>query len=168
MPFEEALDASDDDLLIVGDGGSGKTAAAVKALVHFTTSDRHQSALPVFVPLPRLKASDVAAEGGLDRAIAGALGCDEATLRDAAAKYRVVAILDSLDETAVPDAQWHGLLKRNPIASKCRIIMTSRPTPLATTTEGARAMFGADRKLRVLQLQPLPATRVDALFQKLL
>ena len=71
---------------------------------------------------------------------------------------RADLVLDSLDETAVADEKWHGVIDRNPLTQRCRVIMTSRPTPLAHRHAD---IFGARRTVNVFELVPMPPADCD-------
>eukprot|EP00756_Hemistasia_phaeocysticola_P063604 Hpha_TRINITY_DN707_c0_g1::TRINITY_DN707_c0_g1_i1::g.28913::m.28913 len=98
---------------VIGDGGSGKTSAAVALMSWMAARVSPQSPtspgksfkggggkelLPVFVPLPSVKGR-LLEHRGLSNYIEGALGLDESGREALAERYDVVVLLDSLDET---------------------------------------------------------------------
>ena len=112
-------DVSRPPAFLIGDGGTGKTSAAVALLCrlakHKHTSASHQSdhaalagkgqpVVPVFVSLPAFGLflqGDVAADkDGLQEYMQQLMGLDEAGLKELQERYDVVLLLDSLDEMA--------------------------------------------------------------------
>ena len=120
-------------LCLVGDGGTGKTSAAVAVLCHLlqekkaggVASQRRKNlapgpssagpptgkfkkgkkpVFPVFLALPAIGAATVTTRGGIDEFIRKSFGLEEAALEHLSSEYDVVVILDSLDEVGLTQA----------------------------------------------------------------
>ena len=102
-------------LCLVGDGGTGKTSAAVAVLCHLLQEkkapQRKKPVFPVFVALPSIGASTFTTHGGVDKFIRTSFGLEEAALEHLSSVYDVVVILDSLDEVGLTQEHLSGRIQ---------------------------------------------------------
>ena len=150
-PWEESV-------FLVGEGGSGKTCAGVylNAL-----SEQGELKLPkgkpviaAFVPMPLLR-NRLRDEGGIDKHLLAYFTVDAARFEAVLEAYRVLVVLDSLDEATSHEADVHGLVSRNPLLARCRVVVTSRVHQITHP-----AHIFAPLKWSMLTIQPF--TKQDA------
>ena len=150
-PWEESV-------FLVGEGGSGKTCAGVylNAL-----SEQGEMKLPkgkpvvaAFVPMPLLR-NRLREEGGIDKHLLAYFTVDAARFEAVLEAYRILVVLDSLDEATTHEADVHGLVSRNPLLARCRVVVTSRVHQITHP-----AHIFAPLKWSMLTIQPF--TKQDA------
>ena len=172
-------------LCLVGDGGTGKTSAAIAIMSHFMQQSKSEENLqshltacnsfhhnseygeyafsekevfPIFVALPTI-GEKVCKRGGIDSFIQSMFGIeDEGGLAALSQEYRVVVILDSLDEVGLSRETIDNALRGNGLNSRrsilglhewcstnCRVIVTTRNEYLlsvgVTTTQVRLVLF---------------------------
>jgi len=153
-------------LVLLGGGGSGKTAATLAAWSRYADrvsvddkkpirsfaaaakAARKLPVLPIFLPLPSVPR--LLEPGGLDACIAQQLEVPVKRLQELHTHVDVVLLLDSLDEVPnlSPAVARRGLLHGNPFAQKCRVVMSTRDEvfPLLNVTSAERVLDGVEEK----------------------
>ena len=172
----EARETGRHPLCLVGDGGTGKTSAAVAVLCHLlqekkaggVASQRRKPVFPVFVALPAIGVDTVTTHAGIDEFIRKSFGLDEAALGHLSREYDVVVILDSLDEVGLTQkalsgaykaSGGQGLLQLHPwCAKQCSVIVTTRGEFLKSVGHTPSQVCG--NGTRSLYMQPF--TKADA------
>ena len=159
-------------LCVIGEGGSGKTSAAIAILSDLATSARKMDSgtkkdkpyFPVFVALPTVK-QHLLEKGGLDRFMLESFALREADRAFLAETYEVVLVLDSLDEVGLTQEDVGavvaegGLLCRHPwVEAHCSVVVTVRGEYLKGVDTSPSGVCGAG--VRALYMQPF--TEVDA------
>ena len=159
-------------LCVIGEGGSGKTSAAIAILSDLATSARKMDSgtkkdkpyFPVFVALPTVK-QHLLEKGGLDRFVLESFALREADRAFLAETYEVVLVLDSLDEVGLTQEEVGavvaegGLLCRHPwVEAHCSVVVTVRGEYLKGVDTSPSGVCGAG--VRALYMQPF--TEVDA------
>ena len=147
-------------ILLLGGGGSGKTAAGVRILQLLTTAVSGAKVVPIFLPLPLLQGA-LPTPSGIDGFMAAQLGITNTTLVDVCHEYRVVVIMGSLDEVRDPEDALTGFLSRNPALATCGVVLTCRShtvrdasrlfSPAAVRTMDACPMEDIEKWLRAVR-----------------
>ena len=153
-------------LLLLGDGGTGKTSAMLAAYCHLAQQqpDAVPKVLPVFIPLPQL--SDLHDDNALDRRVWDQIGVTtRSDAEQVARRATIVLLLDSLDECNIlPEHEESALVESNSFCAKhCRIIISCRSESahLATT-----AGIVCGQNTSTWHLQPFSQADVHACFDK--
>ena len=162
-------------LCVIGEGGSGKTSASIAILSDLATSARKKDSgtkkyrnakpyFPVFVALPTVK-QHLLEKGGLDRFVLESFALREADRAFLAETYKVVLVLDSLDEVGLTQEDVGavvaegGLLCRHPwVEAHCSVVVTVRGEYLKGVDTSPSGVCGAG--VRALYMQPF--TEMDA------
>ena len=179
-------------LCVIGEGGSGKTSASIAILSDLATSARKSEStsnedtttntnrnrnsvvsdvtadakpyFPVFVALPTVK-QHLLKKGGLDRFVLESFALREADCAFLAETYKVVLVLDSLDEVGLTQEDVGavvaegGLLCRHPwVEAHCSVVVTVRGEYLKGVDTSPSGVCGAG----VCAVYMQPFTEVDA------
>ncbi|KAJ9461234.1 putative WD repeat-containing protein [Diplonema papillatum] len=130
-------------LCVTGDGGTGKTSAAI-AVYSLLSRLRERGwggrkVLPIFIALPTVS-EKLLEEGALDTHVMEMYGLDTEAVEALAQKMDVVLIFDSLDETGLGRAQLDGALRGGggvlglqKWCAGCSVIVTTRTEYLLAT-----------------------------------
>ena len=128
-------------LLLLGEGGTGKTSAMLAAYCHLVQHKEGSTpVVPVFIPLPQL--SDVHDSDALDRRVYEHLGVNLRSEADAVSRrVTIVLLLDSLDECSIlPDHRDRALIDPASFcATRCRVVVSCRSESEHCTAGGVVA-----------------------------
>ena len=97
----------------------------MRILQLLTTAVSGAKVVPIFLPLPLLQGA-LPTPSGIDGFMAAQLGITNTTLVDLCREYRVVVIMDSLDEVRDPEDALTEFLSRNPALATCGVVLTCR------------------------------------------
>eukprot|EP00759_Apiculatamorpha_spiralis_P005376 PhF_6_TR1323/c0_g1_i1/m.2365 len=126
---------SNQHLVLVGPGGTGKTCAALATHCHLSSKTlkvgtASRPVVSVFIPLPSI--SPLQKHQDLDNALCIALGVEPQFMDDLLDNACVVAMLDSLDECDQDVRKLYPLLDNTLYFDRVRVVLSTRSEAIVT------------------------------------